>query len=350
MIVDQLLPTTIVGSYAQPDWLVDKANLRSRLPPRLRAREIWRVDDGVWHEAVDDATKLAIHDQERAGIDIIGDGEMRRESYSNHLANALGGIDAGKHGTAIDRTGKPNPVPLVTGPIERLRPIEVENTKFLKNNTERTVKMTLPGPFTMTQQAENAYYPDDADLAMAYADALNQEIREIFAAGADIVQLDEPYLQARPSQANEYGVAAIDRALDGVGGCTALHICFGYAYLQGKDVVKPDRYAFLSELNECVVDVISVETAQPDLDLSTLSDLDVKTVMLGVIDMNDEKVESPEAVAARIRACLEYVPAERLWVAPDCGMKYIDQNLAFAKLAAMVDGARIVRKNISGEG
>jgi 5-methyltetrahydropteroyltriglutamate--homocysteine methyltransferase len=327
--------------------LIDKKKLRERLPPRVRAREIWRIDEADWREAVDDATLLAVRDQERAGIDIIGDGEMRRESYSNQVANALGGIDGEKHGTAMDRTGRPNPVPLVSGPITRRQPIEVENTAFLKAATERPVKITLPGPFTMTQQAENAYYAEEADLAMAYAEALNQEIAEVFEAGADIVQLDEPYLQARPDQARDYGVAAIDRALAGIDGRTALHICFGYAYVHGNDVVKPDRYAFLSELNGSAVDVISVETAQPRLDMSSLAQLTDKTVMLGVIDMSDAEAETPETVAARIRSGLEHIAAERMIIAPDCGMKYIDRGLAYAKLKSMTEGARIVREELS---
>jgi 5-methyltetrahydropteroyltriglutamate--homocysteine methyltransferase len=343
----KLFPTAIVGSHAQPDWFIDRQQLKGRLPPRVRAKEIWKVGENDIREAGNDATRLAIQDQEKAGVDIIGDGEMRRESYSNHVANALSGIDPDKHGTAMDRTGKPNPVPLVSGPIERLRPIEVENATFLRSQTKRRTKITLPGPFTMTQQAQNDYYASDADLAMAYAAALNQEIREVFAAGIDIVQLDEPYLQARPDEARDYGVAAINKALDETTGTSALHMCFGYAFVSIDSYSKPDRYAFLAELNDCAVDIISVETAQPNLDLSTLSELDHKMIMLGVIDMNNLEAETPRSIADRITVASNYVDAERLIIAPDCGMKYIDRPLACEKLVAMVQGAELARQEVS---
>jgi 5-methyltetrahydropteroyltriglutamate--homocysteine methyltransferase len=335
-----LLPTTVVGSYPQPDWLIDRENLAKRPPPRVRAREVWRVPEPWLEQAQDDATIVAIHELESAGIDIISDGEMRRESYSNRLANALGGIDRERPGSAIGRSGRPGVVPLVSGPIRRLAPVEVRDLAFLRAHTTRKVKITLPGPFTMTQQAQNAYYPDEQSLAMAYAEAVNAEIKDLFAAGADVVQIDEPYMQARPELARRYGLDALNRALDGVGGTTAVHLCFGYAYIM-KD--KPAGYSFLPELEHCLADQISIEAAQPKLDLSILEKLPSKAIVLGVLDLNDPAVESAETVALRIRAALEFVAAERLIVAPDCGMKYIARDVAFAKLKAMVDGARIVR-------
>jgi 5-methyltetrahydropteroyltriglutamate--homocysteine methyltransferase len=340
-----LLPTTIVGSYPQPDWLIDRDRLKDRLPPRVRARELWRVDERFLGGAQDDATIIAIHDQERAGIDIIGDGEMARESYSNRLATALAGIDTERHGTAMDRTGAPNPVPRVGGAIRRLRPIEVDTIRLLKKHTDRPVKITLPGPFTMTQQAQNDHYASDEALAMEYAEAVNEELHDLFAAGADIVQLDEPYLQARADQARSYAVKAIDRALEGVTGKTALHICFGYAHVH-RGAAKPDAYSFLSELADSRIDIVSVEAAQPRLDTSILRALRHKTIMLGVIDLNEPAIETPETVAGRIRAALEHVPAERLIIAPDCGMKYLSRATAFGKLKAMVDGTQIVRAEL----
>src|SRR5690348_2285238 len=324
-----LLPTTVVGSYPQPDWLIDRENLAKRPPPRVRAREVWRVPEPWLEQAQDDATIVAIHELESAGIDIISDGEMRRESYSNRLANALGGIDRERPGSAISRSGRPDVVPLVSGPIRRLAPVEVRDLAFLRAHTTRKVKITLPGPFTMTQQAQNAYYPDEQSLAMAYAEAVNAEIKDLFAAGADVVQIDEPYMQARPELARRYGLDALNRALDGVGGTTAVHLCFGYAYIM-KD--KPAGYSFLPELEHCLADQISIEAAQPKLDLSILEKLPSKAIVLGVLDLNDPAVESAETVALRIRAALEFVAAERLIVAPDCGMKYIARDVAFAKL------------------
>ena len=340
-----LLPTTIVGSYPQPDWLIDREKLKERLPPRVRAKELWRVSEQFLAAAQDDATIIAIHDQERAGIDIVGDGEMRRESYSNRLANALSGIDVDKPGNAMDRTGAPNPVPRVAGAIRRLEPIEAQDVALLKRTTDRPIKITLPGPFTMTQQAQNDYYKTDEALAMDYADAVNAEIRDLFKAGVDIVQLDEPYMQARAEQAKAYAVKALNRALAGVGGKTALHICFGYAHVH-KGAAKPSGYSFLPELEDSTIDIISIEAAQPKLDLAVLKDLPTKTIMLGVIDLNDLAVETPETVAGRIRAALKYAPAERLMIAPDCGMKYLSRETAFGKLKAMVDGAKIVRREL----
>ncbi len=342
-----VLPTTIVGSYPQPEWLIDRERLKASLPPRVRVQTLWRVPEPWLADAQDAATLVAIRDQEEAGIDIVGDGEMRRESYSNRLATALSGIDIDTPGTAIDRTGKANPVPRVVGPIARVGPIEAQDVAFLKRHAKGPVKITLPGPFTMTQQAQNDYYPTGEALALAYAEAVNAEIRDLFAAGADIVQLDEPYLQARPEAARDYALAAIARALDGVGGRTALHVCFGYAHVhQGR--AKPKGYDFLAELDACPVDIISIEAAQPRLDPAILAELPSKTVMYGVIDLDDPAVETAETVAARIRRALAYAPPERLMIAPDCGMKYLSRETAFGKLKAMVDGAAIVRAELAG--
>jgi 5-methyltetrahydropteroyltriglutamate--homocysteine methyltransferase len=343
-----LLPTTIVGSYPQPDWLIDRERLKASLPPRVRARELWRIPEPWLSDAQEAATLVAIRDQELAGIDIIGDGEMRRESYSNRLANALSGIDVDNPGVAMDRTGKPNPAPRVTGSIRRIGPIEVQDAEFLKRHSGRPVKLTLPGPFTMTKQAQNDHYASDTELAMDYAAAVNAEIKDLFAAGIDVVQLDEPYLQARAGDARDYALEAIDRALDGVTGTTALHICFGYALVHG-NAVKPKAYDFLTELNRSRVDVISLEAAQPGLDPAILGELPDKIIMYGVLDLSDPVIESPELVAARIRAALRHVDAERLWIAPDCGMKYHAREVAFDKLAAMVEGTRIVRREL-GDG
>ena len=342
-MIDKLLPTTVVGSYVQPDWLVDRDNLKSRLPPRVRAREVWKVAAESLEEAQDAATLVAIRDMERAGVDIVTDGEIRRESYSNRFATALGGIDIDRPGTAIDRTGHPNPVPRIAGPIRRERPIELRDAEFLVANTDRGRKITIPGPFTMTQQAQNDYYPDDESAAMDYAAAVNAEIKELFAAGVDVVQLDEPYVQARPEKARDYAIAAIDRALGGVDGTTAVHLCFGYAHIVHE---RPGGYSFLPELEACAADQISIEAAQPDLDLSILADLPSKTVMVGVISMGDPAVETAGVVAARIRKALDALPPERIVVAPDCGMKYIARDVAFGKLAAMVEGADIVRREL----
>jgi 5-methyltetrahydropteroyltriglutamate--homocysteine methyltransferase len=339
--VPEGLTTTVVGSYAQPDWLIDRERLGSRLPPRVRARELWRVEERFLDQAQDDATLLAVRDMERAGVDVISDGEMRRESYSNRFATALEGVDLDNPGVALDRTGHENPVPRVVGPIRRTRPVEVRDVEFLRANTERRIRITLPGPFTMAQQAQNDYYPDPESLALAYAEAVNEEARDLEAAGADVIQIDEPYLQARPEQARAYGLQAIGRALEGIEVATALHICFGYGHIVR---AKPAGYSFLPELNECAADQISIETAQPRLDLSALSALSDKTVVLGVLDLSDgAPVETPEAVAQRIREALEHISPERLWIAPDCGMKYLPRDVAYRKLEAMVEGTRLVR-------
>ena len=342
-MTEKILPTTVVGSYVQPDWLVDRDNLRGRLPPRVRAREIWRVAPEYLEEACNDATLLAIRDQERAGVDIVSDGEVRRESYSNRVATALGGIDIDNPGTAIDRTGHPNPVPRIAGPIRRERPIEVEDVKFLRANTDRRIKITLPGPFTMTQQAQNDHYPDDEAAAMDYAAAVAEEIRDLFAAGADVVQLDEPYMQARPEIARKYAVKAINRALEGATGETAVHLCFGYAHIVHE---RPSGYSFLPELNACAADQISIETAQSGLDLAVLNSLLDKKIMLGVLNLGTDQIESPETVAERIRRAFDHAAPERIVVAPDCGMKYMSREIAFGKLKAMCDGAAIVRSEL----
>lgn len=339
----ELIPTTVVGSYPQPDWLVDRENLRSRLPPRVRVRELWRVPEPYLEQAQDDATLVAIRAMERAGIDIISDGEIRRESYSNRFATALEGMDLDNPGTAIDRTGHPNPVPRVVGAVRRARPVEVRDLEFLRRNTDHRIKITVPGPFTVAQQAQNDYYPDDRALALDLAAAINEEIKDLFAAGADVVQIDEPYLQARPEKARAYAVEVINRALEGVQGTTALHMCFGYAAIVHN---RAGEYAFLPELNDCIAQQISLEAAQPNLDLSALKALPSKTIMLGVLNLGTTEVETAEEVAGRIRAALRYIEPQRLLVAPDCGMKYLPREVAFGKLQAMARGAAIVREEI----
>src|SRR6202453_3211406 len=336
-------PTSLVGSYPQPDWLIDRGKLAGRLPPRVRATELWRIDPEYLAQAQDDATLLAIRAQERAGLDIITDGEIRRESYSNHFATALEGVDIDNPGTALDRSGHPNPVPRITGSIKRTGPIEGPDVQFLRANTDRVIKMTVPGPFTMSQQAQNDYYRDLESAAMDYAVAVNAEIRDLHAAGADIVQIDEPYLQARPDAARAYGLAALNAALDGVTGVTAVHLCFGYAAIIHE---RPEGYSFLPELAACRCDQISIETAQSGLDLGVLAALDGKTIILGVLDLNDTAVETPETVAARVRRALPYVPAERLVLAPDCGMKYLPRDSAFGKLTAMTAAAARLRAHM----
>jgi 5-methyltetrahydropteroyltriglutamate--homocysteine methyltransferase len=331
------LVTTVVGSYPQPDWLIDRARLAERLPPRIRARELWRVDEAFLEAAQDDATRLAVQDMERVGVDIVTDGEMRRESYSNRFATALDGVDLDEPGVALDRTGHENPVPRVVGPIRRTRAVEVRDVEFLRSITDKQIKITVPGPFTMTQQAQNDHYADDRELALAYAEAVNEELHDLKAAGADIVQIDEPYLQARPEAAREYAVEAIGRALDGIDGETVLHTCFGYAAIVHE---RPSGYPFLAELNECAATHISLEAAQPNLDPQVLRALPDKTVVLGVLDLASVESETPQQVSDRIRRALDVVPPERLVVAPDCGMKYLPRELAFRKLEAMVAGAR----------
>jgi 5-methyltetrahydropteroyltriglutamate--homocysteine methyltransferase len=335
-----LFPTTLVGSYPQPEWLVDRKNLASRLPPRVRVKELWKIPPELLAEAQDDATLVAIKAQEEAGLDIITDGEIRRESYSNRFATALEGVDIDNPGKAMDRAGKPTSVPRIVGRIRRKHPVEVEDLKFLKRHTTRKVKMTVPGPFTMTQQAQNDFYKSDADAAMDYAAAVNEEIRDLFAAGADIVQVDEPYMQARPEKARAYGLQALNRALDGIQGTTAVHICFGYAAIVHQ---RPSGYSFLPELAGCSCRQVSIETAQSGLDCAVLAKLPGKSIMVGCIDLNDMAVETPEQVAARIRRALPYVPKEQVILAPDCGMKYLPRAVADGKLRAMVAAARLLR-------
>ena len=338
-----LLPTSLVGSYAQPDWLIDRKKLAGRFPPRVRARELWRVAPEWLDEAQDDATLIAIRDQERAGLDIVTDGEMRRESYSNRFATALENVDIDNPGSALDRSGHPNPVPRIVGKVRRKHPVEVADVKFLRANTERMIKMTVPGPFTMSQQAQNDFYEDEEAMALDYAAAVNAEIKDLFAAGADVVQIDEPYMQARPEKARKYGLKALDRALDGVTGTTAVHICFGYAAIIH---VRPDGYSFLPELEGSAVKQVSIETAQSKLDCSVLQKLPSKAIILGVLDLSDMTIETPATVAARIRRALPYVPAERIVVAPDCGLKYLPREVAFGKMQAMVEGAKMVREEV----
>ena len=334
------LTTTVVGSYPQPDWLIDRERLGARLPPRVRARELWRVPEPFLAEAQDDATRLAVQDMERAGVDVVTDGEMRRESYSNRFATALDGVDLDNPGVALDRTGHENPVPRVVGPIRRMRPVEVGDVEFLRGITDRRIKITVPGPFTMTQQAQNDHYDDERSLALAYAEAVNEELRDLQAAGADVVQIDEPYLQARPEPAREYALEAIDRALAGIEGDTVLHTCFGYAHIVKERLT---GYPFLRELDDCAATHVSLEAAQPGLDPDVLRDLPSKVLVLGVLDLGSPEAETPEVVADRIRSALTVVPPERLVVAPDCGMKYLPRDLAFRKLEAMVAGAQMVR-------
>jgi 5-methyltetrahydropteroyltriglutamate--homocysteine methyltransferase len=339
-----LFPTTLVGSYPQPEWLIDRASLAKQMPPRVRARELWRVPPEQLEAAQDDATLLAIRDQERAGLDIITDGEQRRESYSNRFATALDGIDIDNPGKTPNRTGGFAVVPRVAGPIRRKHPVEVRDAQFLRANTDRTIKMTVPGPFTMAQQCEDQHYRDEEALALDYAAAVNAEIKDLFAAGADIVQLDDPWMQARPEKARQYGLKALDRALAGAGGTTAVHLCFGYAQMVKS---KPSGYAFLPELDRSPAQQISIEAAQPKLDLAVLKELPSKIIILGVIDLSDPTIETAETVAARIRAALPYAAAERIVVAPDCGMKYLPRAVAFGKMKAMVEGAAIVRRELT---
>jgi 5-methyltetrahydropteroyltriglutamate--homocysteine methyltransferase len=335
-----LFPTTVVGSMPQPEWLIDRASLSKRFPPRVRARELWRVDEALLAEAQDDATLVAIRVQEEAGIDIISDGEIRRESYSNRFATALDGIDLDNPGTALDRSGHPNPVPRIVGPIRRTHPALVDDIKFLRAHTDRAVKITVPGPFTMSQQAQNDYYPSVDAAALDYAAAVNEEIRDLFAAGADIVQIDEPYLQARPEAARRYGTAALSRALEGITGTTAVHICFGYAAIIHE---RPSGYSFLGELAATSCHQVSIETAQSKLDCAVLGELPGKQIMVGCLDLSDPAIETPEVIVERIRRALRYIAPERVILAPDCGMKYLPREVAAGKLRAMAVAARVLR-------
>ena len=341
----KLLPTSLVGSYPQPDWLIDREKLAGRFPPRVRAKELWRPSPEHLEQAQDDATLLAIRAQEEAGLDIITDGEMRRESYSNRFATGLDGVDLDNPGTALDRSGHPNPVPRVVGRIRRRHPVEVRDVAFLRANTDRMIKITVPGPFTMAQQAQNDFYRSEEEMAMDYAEAVNAEIRDLFAAGADVVQIDEPYMQAQPDKARDYGLRVVNRALEGLQGRTALHICFGYAAVIH---ARPAGYSFLPELCNCHVQQISIETAQSSLDTSVLEKLRGKTIILGVLNLSDMAIETPEMVAQRIRRALPHVDVDKVIVAPDCGLKYLPRHVAFGKMKAMVDGAALVRAELGG--
>ncbi|KQW35519.1 uroporphyrinogen decarboxylase family protein [Rhizobacter sp. Root404] len=340
-----LFPTTIVGSFPQPDWLIDRAKLAGRFPPRTRAKELWRIPPQYLEQAQDDATLIAIRAQEAAGLDIVSDGEIRRESYSNRFATALEGVDLDNPGTALDRSGHPNPVPRIVGKIRRMHAVEVDDLKFLRANTDRMVKITVPGPFTMLQQAQNDFYKTEEEAAMDYAAAVNAEIRDLFAAGADVVQIDEPYMQARPEKARQYGLAALNRALDGITGTTAVHICFGYAAIIHE---RPSGYSFLPELAGCSCKQISLETAQSHLDCSALAALDGKRLMVGCIDLSDPQIESVATIVERIERALPYVKPENVILAPDCGMKYLPRETAIGKLSAMVEAAKVLRQRHGG--
>ena len=335
-----LFPTTLVGSYPQPEWLIDRKKLAGRFPPRVRAIELWRVQEAFLKSAQDDATLLAIRAQEEAGLDIITDGEIRRESYSNRFATALDGVDIDNPGTALDRSGHPNPVPRIVGKVRRKHAVEVEDLLFLKRNTSRKTKITVPGPFTMSQQAQNDFYKSEEEAAMDYAAAVNAEIRDLFAAGADIVQVDEPYMQARPEKARQYGLKALNRALEGVKGESAVHICFGYAAIIHQ---RPSGYSFLPELAGCSCRQVSIETAQSNLDCSVLTSLPSKRIMVGCIDLSDMKIETPQQVVARIKRAVPFVAKENIILAPDCGMKYLPREVALGKMRAMVEGAKLLR-------
>ena len=339
-----LFPTTLVGSYPQPEWLIDRKKLAGRFPPRTRAKELWRVASEFLEEAQNDATLMAIRAQEQAGLDIITDGEIRRESYSNRFATALSGIDIDNPGTALDRSGHANPVPRITGPIQRMRPVEVDDLKFLKAHTTRQVKITVPGPFTMSEQAQNDFYKSPEEASLAYAQAVNEEIRDLFSAGADVVQIDEPYMQARPERARQYGLAALNRALDGITGETAVHICFGYAAVIH---ARPSGYSFLPELKGCSCKQVSLETAQSNLDCSVFPQLGDKKIMVGCIDLSDMAIETPQVIVARVKRALPYMKKENVILAPDCGMKYLPRVVADGKMRAMVEAAQILRKEYS---
>lgn len=336
-----LFPTSLVGSYPQPDWLIDKAKLKDRFPPRTRALELWRIDPERLTEAFDDAVRLAVEDQMKAGLDIITDGEACRESYSNHFATALEGIDIDQPGEALDRSGEPVPVPRIVGPIKRKHAISVNEVRRLRELTDRPIKFTVPGPFTMAQQAQNDFYPSVRDAAMDYAAAVREEIEDLFSAGADIVQLDEPYMQARPAAAEEYGLDALNAALSGVSGTTCVHICFGYAALIHE---RPEGYSFLPQLHGACCQQISIETAQASLDCSVLSHLPEQTILLGVIDLSTAEVESVDTIVERVNRALPYIDKERVVLAPDCGMKYLPREASFQKLSAMVEAASVLRQ------
>jgi 5-methyltetrahydropteroyltriglutamate--homocysteine methyltransferase len=337
------LPTMIVGSLPQPDWLLDRERLGHQFPPRVRARELWRVPPQFLQEAQDDATLVAIRAQEEAGLDVLTDGEIRRESYSNHFATALDGLDLEQPGTVRNRSGVDIPVPRVVGEIRRTAPVQVDDVRFLRAHTDRAIKMTVPGPFTMAQQAQNEHYPDDRTLALAYADVVRAEIADLFAAGADIVQVDEPWLQARPEVARRYGVEALTRALEGAAGPVHVHLCFGYAAMVAQ---RPEGYSFLPELADTPADAISVETAQSHLDPATLRPLRGKGIALGVLDLSTPEVETPATVADRVRRALDHVDADRLALSSDCGLKYLPRASAAGKMRALAEAAAVLRGEV----
>lgn len=343
-MAEAILQTTVVGSYPQPDWLVNR-DMLSKVVPRTRMREIWRVADPFLQQAQDDATLLAIRDMERAGLDIITDGEMRRESYSNHFATALEGIDNDHPTEIVNRTGNKTPVPRVVGKIRRTRPVEVRDMQFLRANTAKPAKITLPGPFTMGQQVKDEFYGDAEAMCMDYAQAVNEEAHDLVKAGADVIQLDEPWLRNNPEEAKRYAVNVINRALQGITVPTVVHLCFGYAAVV-PGLSKPSGYSFLPQLADTIAQQISIESAQPKIDLGVLKDLAPKKVMLGVIDLNDPEIETPEKVADRIRAGLKYLSPDKLLPAPDCGMKYLPRATAFGKLKALAEGAALVRREL----
>jgi len=340
----KLIPTTVVGSYPQPDWLVDREKLKSQSVPRVRVTDIWRIDESRLEAAQDDATVLAIRDMERAGIDIVTDGEIRRESYSNRFVTELEGVDSDNPAIVTLPTGRQGAMPRVVSKVRRTHAVEVRDVAFLRRNTDRTIKITMPGPFTMSRQCRNEYYKDPDEMVMDFAAALNAEARDLENAGADVIQLDEPWLRQDPEAAKRVAVPAINAALKGLSATTAVHLCFGYAHLVSG---KPSGYAFLAELADTTADQISIEAAQPKIDLGVLQDLSGKSIMLGVIDLGDPEIETPEKVAERVRAGLKHLPAERLIAAPDCGMKYLSRDVAFGKLKAMADGAAIVRAELA---
>lgn len=341
-LATSLFPTMLVGSYPQPGWLIDRERLAERLPPRVRASELWQVPEQYLKEAQDDAVTLAVREQEAAGLDIVTDGEVRRESYSNHFATALDGVDVDNPGTITGRSGRPNLVPRVVGDIVRKHSVHLEDAWFLRLTTEKPIKVTLPGPFTMSQQAQNEHYADAESLAMAFAEVCREEARELFSAGVDIVQLDEPYLEANPESARDYGLTAINHALEGLGGTRAVHLCFGYAAMMSRD--KPSGYSFLPELADAAAEQISIETAQPGLQLQVLEELAGKTILLGVLDLSDTEIEEPELIAERVRRAYSFIPVERIVLAPDCGMKYLPRHSAEGKLRSMVAASRLLRE------
>lgn len=338
-----LLPTTVMGSYPQPGWLVDRDMLVGEGVPRVRAEGIWKVDQAFRSEAIEAAVLAAIADQEEAGVDIITDGEIGRESYFNHFANSLGGVDTERLGSGVNRRGGQAVVPLVSGPIRRIHPIELAAARFLRAHTSHRTKVTVPGPFTLSQLAQDDYYGNQRSLAMAYAGAINEELRDLESAGIDVLQLDEPYLQANADVARGFAVEAVAAAVDGIGATTTLHTCYGYALYMGD---KSGGYPFLSDLADAPVDYVAIEAAQPRLDPATVAELAPRSVVFGVLDLGTEEVEKPEEIAQRIRAALEHIDPDRLSVSPDCGMKFLPRPVARAKLAAMVEGARMVRSEL----